>query len=154
MYAAVSTNLRHFLCQAKFQGDFVLRAMTHISQTLPKDLEHKIAVFHQEVATVFENIDFPLDYMYVHTCTYVCNMDKTLVFLDLVPSRVVDRKGKKAVNIRMTVLLGTACCSHACPLSAILNHTHYNVCNMDETLHVQVVQCHMQIKVTIYVQHA
>ena len=45
------------------RNDLVLRCRTHISQTLPKDLEQKIKAFHDEVASVFENSDFPLDYI-------------------------------------------------------------------------------------------
>ena len=90
------------------RNDLVLRAKTHISQTLPKDLEHKIAAFRREVASIFENSDFPLD--------YVCNMDETPVFHDLVPSKVVDSKGKKTINVRTTAseknrVTVTLCCT-------------------------------------------
>ena len=90
------------------RNDLVLRARTHISQTLPKELEHKITAFHREVASIFEHSDFALD--------YVCNMDETPVFLDLVPNRVVDRKGKKTITVRTTAseknrITATLCCS-------------------------------------------
>lgn len=76
------------------RNDLVLRARTHISQTLPKDLELKVSAFHQEVASIFGSSDYPLE--------FVCNMDETPVFLDLVPNRVVDKKGKKTINVRTT----------------------------------------------------
>ena len=69
------------------RNDFVLRVHTHISQTLPSDLESKIKRFRDEVSNIHENSDYPFE--------YICNMDETPVFLDLVPSKVVDKKGKK-----------------------------------------------------------
>ena len=81
------------------------KALSLIRSVRPK---HKIAAFRREVASIFENSDFPLD--------YVCNMDETPVFLDLVPSRVVDRKGKKTINVRTTAseknrITATLCCT-------------------------------------------
>lgn len=72
----------------------VLRAHTSISPTLPKDLEAKIAAFHREVRNIRENSDFSYE--------LIANMDETPVFLDLVPSRTVDRKGKKSIRVRTT----------------------------------------------------
>ena len=52
-----------WVCKFMKRNDLALRCRTHISQTLPKDLEQKISAFPDEVASVFENGDFPLDYM-------------------------------------------------------------------------------------------
>ena len=90
------------------RNDLVLRYRTHISQTLPKDLETKIAAFNVEVASIFDNGDYPLD--------YVCNMHETPVFLDLLPGKVIDKKGKKTINVRTTGsdknrITATLCCA-------------------------------------------
>ena len=61
------------------RNDLVLRCRTHISKTLAKDLEQTIKAFHDEVASVFESSDLPLN--------YVRNMDETPVFLDLLHKR-------------------------------------------------------------------
>ena len=63
----------------------MLRTRTHISQTLPKDLKYKIECFRKEVKQINEYSDYPL--------THICNTDETPVFLDFVPSEVVDKKG-------------------------------------------------------------
>ena len=76
------------------RNSFVLRARTHISQKLPKDLEKKIEDFRAEVKQIYENSDYPLH--------YICNMDETPVYLDLLPSKVVDKKGKKSIRVRTT----------------------------------------------------
>ena len=76
------------------RNNLVLRCKTHVSQTLPKDLEEKISSFRNEVASVFQDGDYPLD--------YICNMDETPIYLDLLPSKVVDRKGKKTIPVRTT----------------------------------------------------
>ena len=90
------------------RNNLVLRCRTHISQSLPKDLEQKITAFRAEVASIFENADYPLD--------FICNMDETPVFLDLLPSKVIDRKGKKSINVRTTAseknrITATLCCT-------------------------------------------
>ena len=90
------------------RNNLVLRAKTHISQALPKDLEEKISAFRRQVTSIFENGDFPLE--------FVCNMDETPVFLDLVPNRVVDKRGKKTINVRTTAseknrVTTTLCCT-------------------------------------------
>ena len=74
--------------------NLVLRARTSIAQTLPCDLEEKIAQFHQSVRYVRENGDFPYQ--------VVANMDETPVFFDLVPSKTVDVRGKKSIRVRTT----------------------------------------------------
>ena len=66
-----------------------MRSRTSISQTFPKDLEAKIIAFHREVRDVRENGDYEL----------IADMDETPVFLDLVPSRTVDRKGRSPFEL-------------------------------------------------------
>ena len=90
------------------RNNLVLRARTHISQSLPKDLEQKITAFRAEVASIFDSGDYPLD--------FICNMDETPVFLDLLPNKVVDKRGKKSINVRTTAseknrITATLCCS-------------------------------------------
>lgn len=90
------------------RNSLVLRARTHISQKLPNDLEGKIQDFRKEVKQIHENSDYPLD------C--ICNMDETPVYLDLLPSKVVDRKGKKSVRVRTTAseknrITAVLCCT-------------------------------------------
>ncbi len=65
-----------------------------ISQNLPQDLEDKIKVFRAEVSAIFDNSDFPLQ--------FICNMDETPVYLDLLPGKVVSKKGRKSIKIRTT----------------------------------------------------
>ena len=64
------------------------------SQSLPKDLEDKIQAFHAEVSSIFDNSDFPLE--------FICNMDETPVYLDLLPRKVIAKKGQKSINVRTT----------------------------------------------------
>ena len=82
--------LRKFM----WRNNLVLRARTHISQCLPKDLEEKIRLFREEVKKIQENSDYPLQ--------YICNMDETPVFLDMVPNKVIDSKGKKSIRVHST----------------------------------------------------
>ena len=75
---------------------------THISQNLPKDLEKKIKDFRSEVT---KN-------------EYIANMDETPVYLDLVPNKVVDKKGKKTIQVCTTTseknrITATLCCTAA-----------------------------------------
>ena len=64
-----------------------------LSQTLPGDLEARITAFHDRVRHVRENSDFPFE--------LIANMDETPVYLDMIPSRTVD-KGKKSILLRST----------------------------------------------------
>ena len=75
--------LRKFL----FRNNLVLRAKTSMAQVLPCDLEDKISHFHQTIHYVRENGDFPYD--------LIANMDETPAYFDIVPSKTVDKKGKK-----------------------------------------------------------
>lgn len=57
---------------------------------LPEDLEDEIRAFHAEVSSIFDNRDFPLE--------FICNMDETPVYLDLLPGKVVDKKSRKRAS--------------------------------------------------------
>lgn len=72
----------------------VLRCRTTLSQTLPCDLETKITAFHDRVRHVRENSDFPFE--------LIANMDETPVYLDMIPSRTVNKKGKRSILVRST----------------------------------------------------
>jgi len=92
------------------RNKLVLRVHTHISQSLPKDLENKIKQFHEEISKIHDNSAYPLQ--------YVCNMDETPVYLDLVPNKVVDKRGKKTIQVRTTSseknrVTATLCCTAA-----------------------------------------
>ena len=96
--------LRKFMTR----NNLVLRARTNMSQTLPKDLEEKIATFRQQIRHVRENSDFPY--------ALIANMDETPIYLDLVPRKTVDRKGKKSIRVRTTNsekrhITATICCT-------------------------------------------
>lgn len=82
--------LRKFMTR----NNLVLRARTNMGQTLPKDLEEKIAAFRQQIRHVRDNSDFPY--------ALIANMDETPIYLDIVPSKTVDRKGKKSIQVRTT----------------------------------------------------
>ena len=82
--------LRKFLSR----NNLVLRAKTSMAQILPCDLEDKIAQFRQNVQYVRENGDFPYE--------LIANMDETPAYFDVVPSKTVDKKGKKSIIVRTT----------------------------------------------------
>ncbi len=71
----------------RMRYNLVMRARTSIAQMLPADLESKVCNFRQQVKFVRQNGDF--DYAYIE------NMDETPVYMDMVPSRTIDKKGKK-----------------------------------------------------------
>ena len=79
-------------CACKY--NLVLRCGTHISQSLPKDLEEKIQAFHVEVSSIFYNSDFLLE--------FIRNMDEIPVYLDHLPRKVIAKKGQKSINVRTT----------------------------------------------------
>ena len=98
--------LRKFMTR----NNLVLRACTSMSQTLPKDIEEKIGTFCQQIRHVRENSDFPY--------ALIANMDETPIYLDIVPSKTVDRKGKKSIRVRTTNsekrhITATLCCTAA-----------------------------------------
>ena len=90
----INPNFKVWVRKFMKRNDLVLRVRTHISQNLAKDLEEKIEKFQAEVQKIRDNNDYPFE--------YVCNMDETPIFWDLVPNQVVDRKGKKTVRVRTT----------------------------------------------------
>ena len=75
------------------RNELVLWARTHISQKLLSDLESKIKSFRDEVSDILKNSDYPFEYI-------ICNMDETPVYLDSVPNKVIDKKGKKSKYVR------------------------------------------------------
>ena len=72
----------------------VLRAKTSVAQKLPSDLESKVSMFHGEITTVRKKQNFPKE--------LIGNMDETPLYLDMVPSRTLEQKGKKEVRVRTT----------------------------------------------------
>lgn len=80
--------LRKFLSR----NNLVLRAKTSVVQILPCDLKDKIAQFRQNVQYIWENGDFPYE--------LIANMDETPAYFDVVPSKTVDKKGKKSIIVR------------------------------------------------------
>ena len=82
--------VRKFLAR----NNLVLRARTSIAQTLPSDLEEKVARFHQNVTYIRTNADFPYE--------LIANMDETPAYFDMVSSKTIDRKGKKSISVRTT----------------------------------------------------
>ena len=79
--------LRKFL----WRNNLVLQAKTSMVQVLPCDLEDKIAKFCQNIHYIR---DFPYD--------LIANMDETPAYFDIVPSKTVDKKGKKKIIVRIT----------------------------------------------------
>ena len=65
----------------------VLRARTSMAQELPATLEERIRAFHHQIKRVAEINKFEV----------VGNMDETPLYFDVVPGRVLDKKGKQSV---------------------------------------------------------
>ena len=86
--------------------DLVLRARTSIAQTLPADLESKVVNFRQTLHFIRQNGDFSYD--------YIGNMDETPVFMDMLPTKTFDVKGKKSIKVRTTK-------SEKCRITAVLS---------------------------------
>ena len=84
----------------------VLRAKTSIAQALPDDLENRIHEFRHEVKRVRQNGDFPYD--------FIGNMDETPVYMDMVPSKTVDVRGKEPIKVKTTK-------SEKCRVTAVLS---------------------------------
>lgn len=70
----------------------VLRARTSMAQELPATLEERIQAFHRQIKRLAEINKFEV----------VGNMDETPLYFDVVPGRVLDKKGKKSVVVRTT----------------------------------------------------
>ncbi len=45
-------------------------------------------------SAIFDNSDFPLQ--------FICNMDETPVYLDLLPGKVVSKNGRKSIKVHTT----------------------------------------------------
>ena len=97
------------------RSNLVLRARTSMAQTLPSDLENKIAQFRQVVHEMRLNGDFEYD--------LIANMDETPVFFDMVPSKTVDTKGKKSIRVRTTK-------SEKQRITAVLSCRHQAKCSL------------------------
>lgn len=70
----------------------VLRAKTSMAQELPATLEERIHAFHHQIKGLAE----------INNSDVVGNMDETPLYFDVVPGRVLDKKGKKSVVVRTT----------------------------------------------------
>ena len=96
----------------------MLRAKPSMAQELPATLEERIQAFHCQIKRLVENNKFEV----------VGNMDETPLYFDVVPRRVLDKKGKKIVierttgNVKrhLTVVLTVLACGEVLPALAIL----------------------------------
>ena len=70
----------------------VLRVKTSMAQELPATLEERIQAFHRQIKRLAEINKFEV----------VGNMDETSLYFDVVPGRVLDKKGKKSVIVCTT----------------------------------------------------
>ena len=59
---------------------------------LPADLESKLT--RQEVKYIRQNGDFQY--------SYIANMDETPIYMDMIPGKTIDKKGKKSTKVRTT----------------------------------------------------
>ena len=71
--------------------DLSLHAKTLLSQHLPCDLEEKLSSFHQLVKTKRKD---------AFDDNLIINMDKTPVYFDLQPGKIINKSGEKSVLIR------------------------------------------------------
>ena len=69
-----------------------LRSKTSITQKLPAQLEKKLEAFLNEVRVRRSENNYPID--------LIINMDETLMYFDMVPQRVVTKKGVKELRVR------------------------------------------------------
>ena len=65
---------------------------TSVSQKLPKQLEEKLSGFYEMYAKFLK--------IGKHILTLVGNLDKTRVFLDMVPNKSFENRGSKSVTVR------------------------------------------------------
>lgn len=75
------------------RNKLVLRAMTSLAR-LPAQLKEKIANFYIDVQRVRQKESYPF--------CFIGNMDETPAYFDLVPSKVVSRKGAKDCHVITT----------------------------------------------------
>ena len=72
----------------------VLRAKTAVAQKLPKDLEAKIDTFYKDVQNLRENGKYSNE--------LIGNMDETPLYFDMIPSRLLVKRGAKEVRVKST----------------------------------------------------
>ena len=70
----------------------VLRCRTSLAQELPVSLEERITVFHKQISRVKE----------INRFQFIGNMDETPLFFDVVPNKVIAKKGTKSIIVRTT----------------------------------------------------
>ena len=68
----------------------VLHVKTSMAQELPATLEEQIQAFHRQIKRLAEINNFEV----------VGNIDETPLYFEVVPGRVLDKKGKKSVIVR------------------------------------------------------
>ena len=71
--------------------DLVLRAKMSLAQKLPIDLEEKIVSFHDFIRRQRERDDYE--------DMFIVYMDKTPVYFEIVPGKMLETKGKKSIRI-------------------------------------------------------
>jgi len=76
------------------RNKLVLRAKTSLAQCLPAQLEDMITKFYTDVQRVRQKASYPF--------CFIGNMDETPAYFDLVPSKVVSRKGAKDCRVITT----------------------------------------------------
>ena len=66
--------------------------LTSMAQELPATLKEWIQAFYRQIKRVAE----------INKLEVVGNMDETPLYFDVVPGRVLDKKGKRSVVVRTT----------------------------------------------------
>jgi len=76
----------------KQRHSLVLRMKTLLAQELPATLEERIMAFRSQLQRLKEINKFEV----------IGNMDETPLYFDVVPNRILDKKGKKSIIVRTT----------------------------------------------------
>ena len=76
----------------KRRHSLALRIKTSLAQELPATLEERISAFHTQLQRLKE----------INRFEVIGNMDETPLYFDVVPSRILDRRGKKSIIVRTT----------------------------------------------------
>ena len=76
----------------KERHSLVLRVKTSMAQELPVTLEERIKAFRTQLGHLKEINKFEM----------IGNMDETPLYFDVVPNRIIDKKGKKSITVRTT----------------------------------------------------
>ena len=76
----------------KRRHSLALRVKTSLVQELPSTLEEHISAFHTQLQCLKE----------INRFEVIGNMDETPLYFDIVPSRILDRRGKKSIIVRTT----------------------------------------------------